>query len=620
MAIAGVFHWSDQTVDPSQLERMLDAGSWHGPDGRGLWIGQQALLGFLRFYTTPEATNCSQPVCRDDRWVLCLDGHLSNRHDLFSRLKLKDAGMADAELAYWAFLQWGRETPQFLVGDFTLVVWDRLERQLFCAQSPVGFRPLFYYYRNGQLAIGREISQLLTLPFVPKRINQGAAAEMCAARFLSQTETLLEGVMRVPPGGTLVVGSDGPQVGRWHRGPFAPAELPNEQAYIERFRELFDQSLVANCRSVGPVGAHLSGGLDSSSVVCRLHRLHASGQVAHLPTAVSAVFPGTATDESSWIAGASNTYRIQSELVLPRTYDWDEMTEWCTRTGQLPLRPNGYSLANLNRTLAQKGIRVVLTGEGGDDWLTGNFNHWLDLTRQLKLGQILREWLQLPSNFPERTVRALVANTLGLLLRPSRQRDRLAPHLRFARTVPPWITPDWADKVDLAQRAADIHVTEGMIGFAPKTRTHPFALARRHINMENVVSYSVAQGVEIRHPYHDRRLAEWIVNLPGGVLFKGGLKKRLLRVAMQDTLPPAIGERRCKTPFDSVFFAAMRPVVSEAKIRDLIPVREGWLDGDYLWKQWLLEERLHEEGKPHDALVIIWFGLALDLWIRRVVA
>lgn len=620
MAVAGVFSWSDQKVEQGQLERMLDAGSWHGPDGRGVWVGDGACLGSLRFHTTPEAVNSPQPIGRDERWVLCLDGHLSNRGELFSRLGLESNEVGDAELAYLAFLKWGRETPQLLVGDFTLVVWDRLKRELFCAQSPVGFRPLFWFYRSGQLAIAREISQLLTLPFIPKRINQGAAAEMCACRFMSQDETLLEGVLRVPPGGTLVVGVDGPAVGRWHRGPFASEELPNIQAYAERFRELFDQSLVANSRSTGPVGAHLSGGLDSSSVVCRLHRLYAAGQVAHPTQAVSAIFPGTSSDESSWIAGASNPYGIQSELVLPRTYDWDEMAEWCSRTAQLPLRPNGYSLANLNRALGQKGIRVVLTGEGGDDWLTGNLNHWLDLTRQLRVGQILREWLQLSPDFPDRTLRGLISHTLGMLLRPSRQRQRLAPHLRFTQTVPPWVRSEWAAKVDLTGRAAEIHYTEGVTGFAPKTRTHPFSLARRHINVENVVSYSVAQGVEIRHPYHDRRLAEWIVNLPGEVLFKGGLKKHLLRAAMHDTLPPAISERRCKTPFDSVFFEAMRTVVSQDKIKSLIPVQEGWLDGQVLWDQWLDEERRYEEGKPHEALIPLWLGLALDLWIRKVIA
>jgi asparagine synthase (glutamine-hydrolysing) len=217
MAIAGIFSWSDQKVDQVQLGRMLDAGDWHGPDGRDHWLEERACLGFLRFHTTLEAASCSKPICLDDRWVLCLDGHLSNRAELCSRLKLEDSSLADSHLAYRAFLQWGRETPQFLVGDFTLVVWDRLKRELFCAQSPVGFRPLFWFFRNQQLAIGREISQLLTLPFVPKRINQGAAAEMCACRFLSQDETLLEGVMRVPPGATLVVGADGPKVGRWHR-------------------------------------------------------------------------------------------------------------------------------------------------------------------------------------------------------------------------------------------------------------------------------------------------------------------------------------------------------------------------------------------------------------------
>jgi hypothetical protein len=79
-------------------------------------------------------------------------------------------------------------------------------------------------------------------------------------------------------------------------------------------------------------------------------------------------------------------------------------------------------------------------------------------------------------------------------------------------------------------------------------------------------------------------------------------------------------ERRCKTPFDSVFFEAMRPVVSQEKIKSLIPVQEGWLDGKVLWEQWLGEERFHEEKKPHEALIPLWFGLSLDLWIRKVIA
>lgn len=619
MGLAGLVRLDGAPFDPADLETMLAAAPWLAPDGAGTWSDGQAGLAHTRFATTPEARADRQPLVDEGAGLaLVFDGRLDNRPDLLRDLPGMPVDAADSRLALAAWHRWGPDCPNRFVGDYAFALWDTRRRRLFCARSPMGFRPFQWWQDGRRFAFATEPSQIAALPGVTRRLNEGALAEVLALRFLSQTETLLQGFHRLSPGCAMEVGEGVLRTWRWHRGPFAEELGATEDDYAQRLRDLVDQSLVAVARSDAPVAVWLSGGLDSSTVVCRLQQLHRQGRVAHEVQPLSAVFPGSSEDESAWIGQVESESGARPERHPPAAFPWDEVRAWTRQTLHMPIRPNAYSLTRMNAGLRERGIRVVLTGEGGDDWLAGDFAHWADLVAQGRIGQILREWREVPAGSRCRSLRFLLATSLFPWLKPWKRHALMAPHLYMDEVVPDWLRPEWARRVGLPERSRAVFTAPGLRSLAQRRRSRVFSLARAHINLDNLLSYAAAQGIELRHPLHDRRLAEFAVTVPGGVMYRHGRKKYLLRKAMEGTLPPGVQRRGNKSTFAPVLWNAMVEVLDEERIRNLAVVRNGWADGERLCALWREERARHESGQPFVYLSLVWFALAADEWIAQV--
>lgn len=619
MGLAGIVQLDGAPFDPKDLATMLAAAPWRAPDGTATWHDGQAGLAHMRFCTTPEDRVDGQPLVDEAAGlVLVFDGRLDNRPDLLRDLPGIPADAGDSRLVMAAYHRWGRECPDRFVGDFAMALWDTQRRQLFCARSVLGFRT-FQWRRDGRsFVFATEPSQIAALPWVTRRLNEGVMAEMLSLRFLTQEETLLQDFHRLPPGCAMVVGEGERKVWRWHRGPFAEERGATEEDYAVRLRELFDQSLEAVARTDAPFAAWLSGGLDSSTVVCRAEQLRQAGRVRHRVQPLSAVFPGSPEDESAWIAQVEAESGTRPERHPPAAFPWDEVRDWTRQTLHMPMRPNAFSLMRMNEGLRARGIRVILTGEGGDDWFGGDFAHWADLVRQGRLGQLLREWREVAPGSPYRSVRALLATSLFPWLKPWKRHAFMAPHVYMDEVVPSWVRREWAHRVDLPRRSRAVYVTPGLRTLAERRRSRVFSQARIHINLDNVLSYLAAQGVELRHPFHDRRLAEFAVTVPGGVMYRHGRKKYLLRKAMEGTLPPGIQRRGNKATFAPVLWDALVEVLDEERIRKLGVVRHGWLDGEELCRLWRHETARHQAGQQFEYLSILWFAVAADEWMAQV--
>ena len=619
MGLTGLLRLDGAPFDPRDLVTMVEAAPWRAPDGSATWHDGQAGLAHLRFATTPEDRRDGQPLVDEAAGLaLVFDGRLDNRADLLRDLPGLPPDAGDSRLAMAAWHRWGKGCPDRFVGDFAMALWDGRKRRLFCARSPVGFRS-FHWWRDGRfLAFATEPCQIAALPGVTRRLNEGAMAEMLAMRFMTQTETLLQGFHRLPPGCAMLAGEGVLETWRWHRGPFAEQPGATEEELAERLRGLMDQSLEAVARAEGPVAAWLSGGLDSSTVVCRLEQLHRAGRIRHGVQPLSAVFPGSSEDESAWIQQVEAESGTRPERFLPAPFAWDEVREWTRRTLHMPVRPNAWSLARTTVGLRDRGIRVVLTGEGGDDWFAGDFSHWAELAARGRLGQVLREWRECPAGSPCRSVRFLLATCLFRWLKPWKRHAYMATHLYMDRVVPPWMRPGWARRVHLEERSRAVFTTPGLRSLNQQRRSRIFSMARMDLNVENALSYLASLQVELRHPFHDRRLAEFAVTVPGGLLCRGGRKKYLLRKAMDGTLPPGVQRRGNKASFGPVLWNALAEVLDEGRLRNLAVVRNGWLDGEELGRLWQRERALYESGRPLEALAVLWFAAAADEWLAAV--
>lgn len=627
--IAGIIEGSGRTVEAGMLSAMVHATPHLGIDG--VRMVERDVAGMIRFElaTTPEAVGRFQLAeHQPSSLLMAFDGRIDNRAELIDLASAEARGLpadaTDCEIVLAAFRRLGDGVVERLVGDYALAVWNADRRRLFCARSPVGWRPLLWTLQGQRFAFATEPATLLRGLALERRPNEGAIAEHLASRFVTETETLWQGVYRLPPGHALAFANGQVQTWRWHEGPVADQSGLSPAQHVERFTELFDQALLATLRSAGPVAAHLSGGLDSSSVVCRTRQFVEDGRVAAMPLTVSARFPGEICDEGVWISAAEAQCGIRSAQVHGAAFDSAAMAQWCQQTLHLPLRPNtGGTLMATCDLLHQRGLKVLLTGEGGDDWLGGSFGHWPDLLRG---GQ----WLSLFDQAFDRSRglagllsagRGIVERGLRPLVSSRRREQMLRPHLQFATQIPAWIDPDWARQTNLAARWQAAPAPPALASFGQAERWHVYSLARRHMNLDNGLAYAASRGVELRHPFHDLRLTRFLVGASGGVLRRHGVKKHLLREAMRGTLPEKIRMRMDKANISAPIIDGVAARLRDRPLRDLECVRRGWIRADVL--ETGHAQHMHwrntndAQAVPDVPYAPIWNAVAVDMWLEN---
>ncbi|MEP6915472.1 MAG: asparagine synthase-related protein, partial [Acidobacteriota bacterium] len=298
--IAGIVYTDGRPAEIATLDAMVRATPHLGIDGTETWHDGPA--GLIRFAlaTTPEAVGETQPFT-DSRsgLVIAFDGRLDNRAELLALLgaEAPSAAAPDCAIALAAHGKLGDAFPERLTGDYALAIWDPARRRLFCTRSPLGFRPFLWTLQGNCFAFASEPATLIRGLALPRRLNEGAIGEHLSARFLTETETFWEGLQRLPQGHALALERGAVRTWCWHHGPFEDSSHLSDADHVERFTALLNQSLLAVLRSAGPVASHLSGGLDSSSIVCRVHELFEAGRADRMVQPFSARFPDTISDE-----------------------------------------------------------------------------------------------------------------------------------------------------------------------------------------------------------------------------------------------------------------------------------------------------------------------------------
>ena len=463
--IAGIYNFDGQPVDPALLQGMTDAIVQRGPDGIRHWIDGPVGLGHCMLHTTPESVYEKQPLT-DESGNLCLtmDGRVDNREELISALKSAGARLrddTDAELVLKAYECWGTECPARIIGDFALVIWDKRQRHLFCARDILGIKP-FYYYTDGRKFLwASDLRPLWKDATVPREPNEGMVAEYLAEAITSREETLYRGILRLTPANYLVVRQD--SVAKkcyWDIDPGKEVRHRTDEEYAEHFSALFKEAVRCRLRSQGPVGAELSGGLDSSSVVGMAQLLYREGQATDRGFATfSLVYPGLSCDEGPYIDDAVEMWDVASNKVRheappPSVYLGD-----ARRYYDFPDYPNGVMSNSISARARERGFRVLLTGAGGDEWLTGSLYHYGDFLRRLKLRALMRQ-LRCDRQFDRNAAKVPpIIFPRGALLKvgffpllPSVARRAVKWVLRRDYAAPPWIGVEFARRAQLAER------------------------------------------------------------------------------------------------------------------------------------------------------------------------
>ncbi len=620
--IAGLLHRDGQPAAVELVERMLGVSADRTPDGGGSWCRGPAGLGCCALHTAGPSTSVCQPVV-DERsgLTVVLAGRLDNRDDVASRLDL-GAGACDtatdAHCLLQAYLRWGDECPEYLSGDFAFAVWDATRRRVFCARDLVGARPLHYVFVGDSFIWGSELRQVLAFPGVARRPNEGMAGEHLVDAVRNSEETLFEGVMRLPPGCCLEIGEHGDlRVWRW----WNPARVRTRsyrdaQQYVDELRHLVDEAVSARLRSDDPVAVQLSGGVDSSIVAMAAARLRGSGLAPGSPVSLcSMVFPGWACDETPFIDEVVARSGLPAFRAAVAPIDVSACVDQVRRYCDLPDYPNGAMSNPLKAWAHSRGVRVMLTGLGGDEWFQRSDGAAADLLRSgrlLALARWLREWPPGGRLRPHRlwgeAIRPLVPDAVTGFGRRLFRRHRM----------PDWLDESFVRRTNLLDR---IRPAVGRSGFESFAQSQAFAVAigggqTRAMEMEERSAGSF--HLELRHPFHDRRIIEFGLALPDDMRWQDGVDKWLLRRAMREDLPQAVATRRGKAEFSQVFVEALRQV-GRSRFESLRIATAGWVNERRILRMYdgIKGQPTSEQGVTARDLWTLWHVFGLELWFAE---
>ena len=624
---AAIYNLDGRPLDRALLRRMTDTIAHRGPDGTGLFVDNPVGLSHQMLRTTPESLQEKQPLADETgNLVLTLDGRVDNRDDLKAALEAAGARLrddTDAELVLRAYQSWGEECPRRIIGDFAFVIWDKGERRLFCARDPFGMKPFYYHLDDRAFRCGSELQQILEDPDVRREPNEGMVAEYLSAVIVHTEETLYRGVFRLPAGHVMVV-----QPGRirkfryWNIEPGWEIRYRTDEQYAEHFLEIFKEAVKCRLRSLGPVGADLSGGLDSSSIVCMAQSLYRAGESPdHGFETFSQVLPGLPSDESAYINDVVKMWGLKANRLRVPAPEASCYTESVRRSLDFPDYPNGAD-GNALRVLARsKGIRIKLTGQGGDERLGQSAYYYADLLRELRLPSLVREVWSDASRIGTNAAISRALSTGVAPLLPGGMRGFIRLLRGGNRKFFPWIAPKFAARVNLLER---VHANPPVPRFPTLAQQDIFETV---IHGTSVHVTEVEErldswfGLEGRHPFQDQRIVEFALGLPESQRWRHGQHKFVLRQAMRGLLPETIRQRTTKGDFGHAFKDAFGVLGGPAVFDSLAIEALGWVDGTCV-------RRMSQELQLNACSSIkkdcirhyypLWMVFGVDLWYKTV--
>ena len=479
--------------------------------------------------------------------LLAGDLRLDNGADVRRTLGL-DPAATDAATALAAFARWGVEFARHLAGDFAFVIVDRRNARMIAVRDPLGIRPL--YYRRGATTL-RIASELCALVESGDAADEGFLAEALGGDLVDLEGTPYAAIRRVPAAHVLVAGASSVRLVRyWQPAPEVMQGSPADHA--ERFRDVFDEAVRACCEGEPRVGVHLSGGLDSSSVLGSV-----MANAFATPVAAANVLPWPDADERTWIDAAAAHWSITPILVEPPVAPAAHDLGAIRTHRDLPDIPaGGPLLAPLHRALRDEGLAIVLTGFGGDQWWSGESAHMADLLGRLRFGA-LWQWRQAGSAMGGAAWSWPGFASNGVLPHVPASAKRLVRRFVPAR-LPPWVDPAFAARVALADRLRQRPDTRNAPSESWRHLRWRLGSGEEALSKERLDRMAVAHGVELRHPLYDRRLVELAFATPDSARLAGGRNRAVMRDAMRGRLAPATRARATKAELSQVLIAAAR--------------------------------------------------------------
>ena len=624
--IAGIYHLDGRPADGALLHRMTDVIAHRGPDGAGQWADGPVGLGHRMLRTTPESLHEKQPVVdKTGQLVVTADARIDNRDELLAALRVNSKPkeqITDSELILKAYEKWGEACPGKLLGDFAFAIWDGRERRLFCARDPIGIRPFYYHFDGKKFLWASEAKQILEDKTIPLEPNLSLIGRYLLNDGSEREETLYQGIYRLTPAHCLSVQQQGIRKRQyWDVDPSREVRYRTDAEYGEHFRSLFGEAVRCCLRSEGPVGAFLSGGLDSSSIVCMAQMLYRAGSVPDGGfETYSILFDTLPCDERRYIEEVVRKWGLSANFFVFEKQEAAMNLEVSRRYPDVFYEPGTFMQIPALRDARQKGIKALLWGFGGDELLASGFDHLTDLLFQGRIRALIGQLHHDAGQYGVPRRRLVWQYCLKALV-PSPVKARLKPLVRRLRRngVPRWIAPGFLERTGL-----DDPAKRGVWVKKFPTRSQQNMYEGLSFGWNTTFGLGVMDSLastfstEFRYPFFDRRLVEFLLAIPEEQRWWMDRPKTILRRALDGILPEAVRERKGKAEFTPAFdreIGGRQADKVEALLRDSVLEELGVVDGKCLQQFFAEYRRDTRNSDPSGALSTI---LGLELWCRAL--
>lgn len=525
--IAAILATGGRVLDRGELTGLYKSACAHSTTQVNQWNDSIATLACsLRSIEPHAGADPSIAVIPSLDLVGTLEGQLHNAAELRADLPATPHHQTDSDLAVQAYASWGETFVGRLRGDFALVIWDARLKRLLCARDPIGIKALYLYKTAHSFIVASDLAFVLNLHEGAVPINPKAVAAYLSGDPLT-TDTFYEGVVKLPPGTTLVVSAqDGARrtFRHWRVSDIKPVRYAYSEDYADHFRNVFCDAIRCRLSGARRAGLLLGGGLDSSSIACVASRILATGSPGAAALLTFSATSGQCTpdadgevfDETSYISEVVGAYGIDARFF--RYEDFLKEDEFSTpRKRALPLPPGMGVYSSMLRSASEADVTIMLSGIGGDEILGASSSIYL-----LRYADLLSS-----------------GNTRELM-----------EDLRHAHKYYPW-----SKVVGLLWRYGCWPLLNSLFGrLSTNAHRQPRALSvsQGQIYVElssgELASYGLEAfnlmcrevGMEARYPYLDTRLVEFCLAVPSAELSRHYQTKLLLRRAMAGILPEKV--------------------------------------------------------------------------------
>ena len=526
---------------------------------------------------------------------------LYNSKVLKNKLDIEDSNFSDNELLCHAYGVMGNSLVSHLNGDFSFVLYDSAQKYYFCARDPLGIKSLYFTKTEEGYNFASNINELLNLPNVQKRPNLKSMRTMLYHRTVDYTDTMYEGIYRLPPGYFMTIKNGEEQIERyWYPEKIKIDYSIKEEEAREKFTELFSKAIDNRLTNLEEMAFEVSGGLDSSSIVSLLSQSISPSNI----DSYSMDFKGLKCDEGSYVDSILEKYPLHHQKISTgkldyhQTYSLDHLYEM---SPNWPITLTFAMSLPMFENMRKDGKKIVITGQGGDHLFTGTPYALYDMFKRFKFINIYRELKVYPNRWY-----AIKSYIILPLL------GKRGTH--FVKTL---LGKNKEKVTDLffeeGNNIKDLSEVLGINNLALKDDFHCITSAWHSTIMDGNIFHCAEDyfNVELRHPFFDQELVEFALSLPPEMKYKQRTIKWILRKAMNGILPNKIRDRKDKAEFSEM-------IIQQIDAIDL----SSLLDNPYIVKLGLIEQSLIDkyrkeyEDKIIKYIVIFWAIINIEYWYR----